>query len=656
MDPAATEIMKNRFAALVEEAATVAYRTAHTTFVKQTQDFQVALARREGEFFAFPTMLGGTSSICQTIGYLTEPFMDDLHPGDVLISNDPYRTRGLVTHTMDIHLVRPIFYKGELMCFAWAFVHATDIGGAVPGSISPDNTEVFQEGIQIRPTKLVRAGQLNGDVVNFLVDNSRIGDEVWGDLQAMQSAMALLERRAQALCDKVGPKAFIEGVNAVMDHAERKARGVIAGLKDGVYRFWDYIETGGSGGDGATRIACTLTIKGDEAFVDYTGSDPQIDAALNFATGNRPHPFLCLALTNYIQTVEPSTPVNGGMMRPIHTYAPSGTIMNATFPAAMGNRWVAVMRTYDVLMGCLNQAIPEGLTACGAGQAGIISVGWTQVSDGRPKVSVVQPFTGGSGGRVCADGVDASDTMIGFLKSTPVEFVEVATPLLLHRHELVPDSFGHGRYRGGAAVCIEIECRAPNAIMTVRGMDRFRFQPWGILGGTAGQTGHTVLNPGAQEQVLGRIRVLHLKFGDVLRMVSPSGAGYGMPLDRPPEEVLRDVVDGMLSRENARDVYGVVLKDGKVDAEATAALRKRLAGAGQPAAAFSHGAERQRFETLWSDEVRSTLAKAVLDRPQGIRKLLHQAIQEQIRTSPNPPTTASIIDVADERARVLMRN
>ena len=149
MDAARTEIVKNRLSAMVEEAATIAYRTAHTTFVKQTQDFQVALARPSGEFFAFPTLTGATSSVCQSIAGLIEPFTGDLAPGDVLISNDPYRTKGLVTHTMDIHLAQPIFYQGELVCFAWAFVHASDIGGAVPGSISPDLTDVFQEGFRI---------------------------------------------------------------------------------------------------------------------------------------------------------------------------------------------------------------------------------------------------------------------------------------------------------------------------------------------------------------------------------------------------------------------------------------------------------------------------------------------------------------------------
>src|SRR5690606_3598641 len=149
-------------------------------------------------------------------------------------------------------------------------------------------------------------------------------------------------------------------------------------------------------------------------------------------------------------------------------YAPSGTIMNAEFPAAMGNRFVTVMRIYDALIGCLNQAIPDGIAACGAGQSGIIVSTWIDTATGGNRVAVVEPFSGGSGGRISADGVDANDTMIGYLKSTPIEHVEAETPLIVRKHELVPGRFGHGRFRGGASVCIELECRATEVGITVR--------------------------------------------------------------------------------------------------------------------------------------------------------------------------------------------
>lgn len=648
MDVVLTEIMKNRFTAMAEEAATIGYRTAHTTFVKQTQDFQVALAKPSGEFFAYPTMTGVTSGSGQSIKTFTDAFAGDLQEGDVLISNDPFRTAGLVTHTMDIHLARPVFFEGRLLCFAWSFVHASDIGGAVPGSISPDLYEIYQEGIRIRPTKLVRAGRLNDDVVNMLKDNSRIGEAVWGDLEAMLAAMRLLDRRAVDLCRRVGEAVFAQGIEDVLAYAERKAREVIGRLTDGEYTFIDYLE--GRDQDDAIHIQCRLTIAGDRAAIDYSGSSPQVHAAFNFATGSRSHPFLCLGLTNYIQTVEPSIPINGGMLRPIEAFAPLGTVMNADMPAAMGNRWVTAMRVYDALIGCLNQAIPGGIAACGSGQAGIIAAGWTDPASGRSRVAVVEPFSGGSGGRVSAEGVDATDTMIGYLKSTPIEHVETETPLVIRRHELVPGRIGHGRFRGGCAVRIDIESRAPEATITVRGLDRFRFQPWGVFGGWPGHAGEAALNPDGAREELGRIKVLTLREGDLLRMISPSGGGFGDPATRDPELVWRDVLDGIVTAEEAAAIYRVALSPDGVDRDGTGRLR---AGAPAGAAGWSvaHGPERQRYESRWPPAASTALARAAMDVPAGLRRAVLEWSRARLHETGQAVTAEAARDAVVARAR-----
>lgn len=641
MDPIQTEIMKNRFAAMAEEAATVAYRTAHTTFVKQTQDFQVAAAALDGYFFAFPMQSGVVSGSGQTVSGLVDNFrLEDLKPGDVLISNDPFSTGGLVTHMMDIHMVRPIFVDGQLTCFAWSFVHASDIGGAVPGSISPDLYECYQEGFRLRPVKIVEAGVLNQTLVDILQDNSRIGAAVWGDLEAMMSAMRLLDQRINELCARIGRDAFLQGIDSVMAWSETKARKVIRALTDGTYTFSDYIESGSN--QAAVPIHCRLTIAGDEVEIDYSGSSPQLRAAFNFATGDRTHPFLCLGLTNYIYTVEPDIAINGGIMRPIRASAPRGTVMNAEFPAAMGNRFVAVMRLYDTLIGCLNQAIPDGIAACGAGQAGIISASWTDVGSGRSRVAVVEPFSGGSGGRVSADGVDATDTMIGYLKSTPIEHVEAETPLVVRQHELVPDTFGHGRYRGGASIAIALEARAPEIAIAVRGLDRFRFQPWGVFGGTPGRNSVTTRNPdGPAPETLGAIRVLRLGQGEVLHMVSSSGGGFGPPGTRDPAAVLRDVRDGLLDAGVAAEIYGVMIRDGAVDDPATAARRAAMA-APAPGFTVTHGPGRAQYETRWPSESSRVFAQALLELPQGSRFWAAERLVAVFDSLPIPADEAAI--------------
>ena len=651
MDAVLTEIMKNRFTAIAEEAATVAYRTAHTTFVKQTQDFQVAIATTDGVFFAYPTMTGVTSGSGQSIAGLVRHFdLDQLEPGDVLISNDPFGTAGLVTHTMDIHLARPIFVQGRVIAFAWAFFHASDMGGAVPGSISPDLTEIYQEGIRIRPTKIVRGGRLNDDLVHMLKDNSRIGDGVWGDLESMLAAMRLLDERTVELCRRVGVATYEQGIENVLAYAERKAREVISRLRDGEYHFTDYVE--GSDRDEAIHIHCRLKIEGDEASVDYTGSSPQVAAAFNFATGSRSHPFLCLGLTNYIQTVEPSIPINGGILRPIHAYAPLGTIMNADMPAAMGNRWVTAMRVYDALIGCLNQAIPDGIAACGAGQAGIISTSWVDPASGQRRVAVVEPFSGGSGGRVSAEGVDGTDTMIGYLKSTPIEHVEIETPLVIRRHELVEGRIGHGRYRGGAAVRIDIECRAQEATITVRGLDRFRIQPWGAFGGMPGHNGRAVLNPDGRAEELGRIKVLTMREGDLLRMESPSGGGFGDPLMRDPELVLRDVRDGLVLPDDAKRIYGVALANGRVDADRTGDLRRARPG-DVSGWCVNHGPERKRYEAIWPEAASAALAEAVLSTPPGLRRAVLDWSRRKLQAEGGPIGAEMARKTVLDRARAL---
>jgi N-methylhydantoinase B len=624
MDPVLTEIMKNRFSAIAEEASTSAMRAAHTTFVKLTQDFQVAVANTEGDFFAFPVLTGTVSGGGQSIKGIIRHFPpEQLNPGDVIISNDPFSTGGIITHMMDVHMVRPVFVDDEIVAYAWSFIHASDIGGAVPGSISPELYECFQEGFRLRPTKLVDRGTVNAHIANFIMDNSRISSAIWGDLEALMAAMRLLEARINEMCAKIGVEAFRQGIRDVMAYAEMKARRVISGMTDGVYEFSDYLE-GTSDGE-LIMIKCQLTVDGDEARIDYTGTSPEVYAAFNYTSGNRTHPFLFLALSNYIQSIEPDTPPNGGFVRPITTYAPPGTLINAEFPAAMGNRWVAVMRTYDALMGCINQAVPGGVVACGAGQAGIISASWSDAHTGASRVAVVEPFSGGSGGRMKSDGVDANDTMIGHLRSTPIEHVESEIPLLVRRHEYVPQRFGHGQYRSGASVCIELECVAHEVKITARGLDRLRLQPWGVEGGHPGWTCVVSLIRDGVEEDIGRIKVLTLKAGDLLRMVSSSGGGFGDPEDRAPARVLRDVLDGLLTVEEADAVYGLSVD---VAARSCWPLPGRRAAAEQiPAAVrFCLGEARMQHEERWPADATVALSNGILALPKGMRHVVRQLV------------------------------
>ncbi|MCC7016841.1 MAG: hydantoinase B/oxoprolinase family protein, partial [Rhodospirillales bacterium] len=305
MDPIRTAVLNNRFAAVVEEASTAVYRTAHTTFVKLNQDYQCALATAEGDIFAYPNQSGVPVFIGISLRAVVEWVgVENLEPGDVIMTNDPWTSEGLCSHIMDVHMLRPIFRNGRLLGIAWAFVHASDIGGAVPGSISPHLNEVFQEGIRMRPVKLYRRGELNREIRDIFLANCRIPDEVWGDFKAMLSALKTMERRLLELCDRFGDAEIEQGMQDVMDFAEIKARRVIADIPDGEYRFNDYLE--GLGDGEFIHMQTTLRVQGDTAEVDFTGTDPQVAAAYNIVSSDRlTHPYLTTALNYYILTKDP---------------------------------------------------------------------------------------------------------------------------------------------------------------------------------------------------------------------------------------------------------------------------------------------------------------------------------------------------------------
>ncbi len=629
MDPVRTSVMNNRFTAIVEEASTILYRTAHTTFVKMVQDYQCALATADGDIFAFPSQSGVNVLIGLPLQSIIEYFgKENLEPGDVIITNDPFGTDGLVTHIMDVNLFLPIFRDGKMLALAWAFVHASDVGGAVPGSISPSFTEVFQEGIRIRPVKLYRSGELNTDVLNMFLDNCRIPDEVWGDFKAMLSAMKNMERRLNQLCDRYGVADIQTGMQEVMQYSDEKARSVIATIPDGTYSFSDYLE--GIDDGQHTYIKTTMRIKGDQAELDFTGTDPQIPAAYNFIIGDRTHPYITLALTFYILSIEPDTPKNAGLQRPVRSMAPRGTVINADFPAAMGTRAVSSTRVFETIIGCLNQAIPGGLIAAGAGMAGIVVVNARDPLTGKDRVSVINPICGGGGARSFIDGVEGVDARFCSLKSVPTEAIEVETVMLMREYRLLPDTQAAGRWRGGSVLVMELENTGLSATMTVRGLNRFHFRPWGVKGGEAGQVGKVIFNPGKpDERSIGKIKILKMKRGDVVRLITPAGAGFGDPLERDPELVMKDVRAGLLSHDKAERDYGVVFTKNGIDPGATDEKRAERRATRAPLPDFSYGPEREASDRIWSDDVRTLLSTEVLRHEPSIRQPLMAAIQNR---------------------------
>ena len=302
IDPVTLQILANHCAAATESMGHTLIRTAHSTFVKETEDFTTGLATLDGKTFASPFDLGATWFVGldyeDVIGMI-----DNYEDGDLCITNDPYS--GFVcTHTPDIHLWRPIFYKGELVCFSVGHVHNTDVGGAVPASLSRANTEIFQEGIRIPPRKLYKKGEIDEELLGVILSNVRMPEQNWGDLKAQIAAMRTGARKVTEMIERFGLETFKSGINELLDHGEKQARRVIDQIPDGEYFFADYMDEDSVDGY-PCRLAVNMVVQGDEIVFDLSQSDPQVTASLNIPSGgNERHMLLMVPLIYLLYAVD----------------------------------------------------------------------------------------------------------------------------------------------------------------------------------------------------------------------------------------------------------------------------------------------------------------------------------------------------------------
>ncbi len=461
IDRVTLEILRNHYQAVVEDMARIMERTAYTTFVKETADFSTGLVSSGGEYVAYPWSLGASSylglNMARTLAYF-----DRYDEGDIVICNDAYLSGPLCTHLPDIHILRPIFHEGRIICWGYAFVHSSDIGGAVPASVWPRATEIFQEGLRLRPTKLYRTGVLQEDVKNLISDNCRIPEVNWGDIKAMVAAVSSCDRRILEMIGKFGLATVVEGIDAVLDYAEQRARAAIRKIPDGTYRFTEYMEDD-LRSEVPIRIQVALTIEGDSIHLDFTGTDPQVSSALNIASHGVTHPFLCQAINAYIVTEDPGIPKASSILRPVRVTAPPGCLVNALFPSPIGVRYGTVLRVFDAVLGALAQALPGRVPAAPAGGISPVVASVLDLLTGQRQVQVVEPMLGGGGGRPEMDGISGADSTAGFLRNTPVESIEAEVPIVMRRYHLIPDTGGAGEYRGGLAVRLDFQVFHPHA-------------------------------------------------------------------------------------------------------------------------------------------------------------------------------------------------
>ena len=572
-DPVTVEIIRGAIMATQREMEALIERTAISAFIREKKDFYTAIFDEHGVM--------AVGSMVPIFGDLTTPVFqhfprETMKPGDLYWYNDCYGSDGAVTHSNDQVLLAPVFHAGRLCAFVMSWAHFADIGGLHPGSISPDTTSIYQEGIIIPPTKLIDAGVVNEMALAIFHRNSRYPAQSEGDMSALMASVRLGVTRMAEIAAKHSPDMLSDALAQLLARTRSLVRRRLAENFDyGTYRFSDQIDSDGHGnGPFALRFAITREKgpDGEDRFIfDATESDDQAPGPVNLLM-NKGVPGMALGL--FYLGGDPSQVCNaGGPLALDEVRLREGSIVKPRFPAPLGMRGLTMMRMLAVLNGLVNRG-KGGAPAAQSAYVVTIMRGTFGASNGTPKDFLLADGIGvGYGARDFADGIDA----VYFVaqENYPVEFLEGGYPVRLRKYGVVPDSGGPGRWRGGTGIIREYEILADEARFALR-IDGVKNPPWGYAGGKSAGTGSAVINPGRpNERVIPPLSDgTLLKKGDILRIQTGGGGGMGHPYDRPPELVLEDVLGGFVTPEAARREYGVVITDDRLDPEATAALRR----------------------------------------------------------------------------------
>ena len=568
LDPILLEVFRNAFESSADQMALILMRTAHSPIVRDAMDFSTALCDVSGQNLAqgltTPMHLG---SFYDAMRHLIGQYQGRIGKGDVFIGNDPYLASG--QHLPDIYVIRPVF-QGERLC-GWAatIAHHVDVGGLVPGSNSLAAVEIHQEGLRLPFLKLVERGVANATLMDIIAANVRVPDQVLGDIHAQMAACLAGDREFSGLLERYGADRVAEYGDALQDYSERLARSAIALIPDGTYRFSDHID--GLGEDPRPiEFHVAVTVQGDELMVDWTGTSPQVKGGIN-----TPLSFCKSNVYAALRSIMPADVPNcHGYTRPIHVVAPEGSVLNARYPAPCGARGITGYRIVDCIFGALAQAVPDQIAADGAGGSTLPSFGgW----DGRKRFVFSECIMGTWGATSKHDGQEGVPHMASNQANVPVEMIEADYPIRIERYGFAPDTGGPGKYRGGLGVLREYRILADDIYFGVRS-DKCFHPPHGLFGGQTGAPAVNLIHSGAGDRVLPPMpmKPITLSTGDVYRHVMAGGGGFGDPLERDPEKVRADVLDGKVTIDHARDAYGVVLgaaPQWNVDTNATHSLR-----------------------------------------------------------------------------------
>lgn len=567
LDPIAFAVMKHAMDSIVDEVAFTVLRTARSEIVKDVMDYSAAICDAQGEMVAqAKTIAQHLGAIPEAMGSVQAAWCGRLSPGDAVIMNDPY-SGGM--HLPDIFMFYPIFAGAEILAWCVVICHHTDVGGRVPGSNAADSTEIFQEGLRLPPLRLFHKGEMDPALQSIIALNVRVPDRVIGDLRAQYAACTVGARAIGRLVQRHGAGAMRHHMAALLDYAERLTRSEIATWPRGTFRFTDRIDSDGLD-EAPVVLSVAITVGEDGLDVDWTGSSPQVRAAINATLSfTKSNTFLSVRCA-----LRGDIPNNAGVFRCIRVAVPPGNVLNPRSPAAVAARALTGYRVMDTMFGALAQIVPGIIPAAGEGGNTVVVLGGAR-ADGAPFI-VVDMISGCWGGRPDQDGIDAITNPSQNLSNTPVEVLERQHPVRIEQYALVPDSCGAGRYRGGLGLSRSYRLLAESAVLQIRA-DRVAFAPYGLAGGGPGQPGGNWIGEGEARRPIPAKVTMTASCGDLVTHDQAGGGGHGDPLARAPDAVWHDVWNGKVTADYARRHHGVILGDDGVDGDATARLRATLA-------------------------------------------------------------------------------
>ena len=566
LDPIRFEVIRHALVEATEEMAITLRRSAYSTNIKTRADFSCAFFDRHlrpiAQASGQPIHLGSLAVLLPRV--INEYGPEKLAPGDAILANDPYLGG---VHLNDITLISPVYDQDELFGYVASLVHHVDVGGGAPASIGAFR-EIYQEGIIIPPVRLVQGGEIVSDIFRLVLAQIRSQRETAGDFRAQLAANNTGVRRLSALLSQRGSEELTFYMDELVTYTERRARAELAHLPKGVFTADGYVDNDGFS-DEPVHLAAKVVIDDDGVLFDFSGSDPQRRAPVNSTYA------MTYSACAYVLKclIDPDVPVNAGFHRLVRLIAPEGTVVNATAPAPVVGGWETQTRLTDVILKALAGAVPDRVPAGTKAMICQVGLGGADPRTGE-LYAYYEALAGGYGGRATRDGPDAVQAHGQNTENAPIEEIEINYPFRISRYELVENSEGAGRYRGGLGLRRDYLFPDHEVSFTVLA-DRDRWGPWGLFGGLAGRKARYVLNPDGEAIELGSKVTLELKPGDVVSYRTCGGGGYGPPEERDPRAVLTDVGEGKVSPERAREVYRVAIDPtaGRIDAKETARLR-----------------------------------------------------------------------------------